>query len=361
MDEEPVQGNVARRDYSQWLELAQGEHNVELNDCLEKYQDQTVLITGGAGCIGSNLTRTLISAKASKIIVLDDLSSSYRWNVPNHPSVEFIHGSVLDEDVLKKVFSEKPGFVFHLAALFANQNSIDHPETDLMVNGLGTLKLLQHSHLAKIERFVFASSGCSVYGSQAPLPVREDFVSIHLDTPYQITKLLGELYCNFFHDYYQLPVAIGRFFNVYGPGEVPGKYRNVIPNFIYKAMHNRPLIITGTGEETRDFTFVGDIVDGVIRLGAVPKAVGTAINLASESETKVIELAHMINSVVGNNSTIEFTSKRDWDKIVRRRASIEKAKAILGYEPKTQIKQGILKTVEWFRENTKNIEASAKF
>jgi len=361
VDEEPVQGNVARRDYSQWLELAQGEHNVELNDCLEKYQDQTVLITGGAGCIGSNLTRTLISAKASKIIVLDDLSSSYRWNVPNHPSVEFIHGSVLDEDVLKKVFSEKPGFVFHLAALFANQNSIDHPETDLMVNGLGTLKLLQYSHLAKIERFVFASSGCSVYGSQAPLPVREDFVSIHLDTPYQITKLLGELYCNFFHDYYQLPVAIGRFFNVYGPGEVPGKYRNVIPNFIYKAMHNRPLIITGTGEETRDFTFVGDIVDGVIRLGAVPKAVGTAINLASESETKVIELAHMINSVVGNNSTIEFTSKRDWDKIARRRASIEKAKAILGYEPKTQIKQGILKTVEWFRENTKNIEASAKF
>ncbi len=334
---------------------------MKLNDCLEKYQDQTVLITGGAGCIGSNLTRTLISAEACKIIVMDDLSSSYRWNVPNHASVEFVHGSVLDEDMLKEVFSEKPRFVFHLAALFANQNSIDHPETDLMVNGLGTLKLLQQSHLAKIERFVFASSGCSVYGSQAPLPVKEDFVSIHLDTPYQITKLLGELYCNFFHDYYQLPVAIGRFFNVYGPGEVPGKYRNVIPNFIYKAMHNRPLTITGTGEETRDFTFVGDIVDGVIRLGAVPKAVGTAINLASESETKIIELVHMINSVVGNNSTIQFTSKRDWDKIVRRRASIEKARAILGYEPKTQIEQGILKTVEWFRENMKNIEASAKF
>jgi UDP-glucose 4-epimerase len=334
---------------------------VELNDCLRKYQDQTVLITGGAGCIGSSLTRTLISGEAGKIIVMDDLSSSYKWNVPNHASVEFVRGNVLDENVLKKVFSKKPSFVFHLAALFANQNSIDHPETDLMVNGLGTLRLLQQSHLAKVDKFVFASSGCSVYGSQAPLPVKEDFVSIHLDTPYQITKLLGELYCNFFHDYYRLPVAIGRFFNVYGPGEVPGRYRNVIPNFIYKAMHNQPLPITGTGEETRDFTFVGDIVDGVIRLGVVQKAVGTAINLASESETKVIELAHMINSVVGNNSAIQFTSKRDWDKIVRRRASIEKARAILGYEPKTQIKQGIMKTVEWFRANMKNIEASAKF
>jgi len=361
VDEKPIQSTIAKRDHCQGLKLVQGGQDVKLNDCLEKYQDQTVLITGGAGCIGSNLTRTLISANAGKIIVMDDLSSSYKWNVPSHASVDFVHGSVLDDDVLKKVFSEKPSFVFHLAALFANQNSIDHPETDLLVNGLGTLKLLQHSRLAKVEKFVFASSGCSVYGSQAPLPVKEDFVSIHLDTPYQITKLLGELYCNFFHDYYRLPIAIGRFFNVYGPGEVPGKYRNVIPNFIYKAMHNQPLTITGTGEETRDFTFVWDIVDGVIRLGAVPRAVGTPINLASESETKVLYLARTINSVVGSKKEIRFTTRRDWDKIVRRRASIEKAKAILGYEPKTQIKQGILKTVEWFRANIENIEASAKF
>jgi len=361
VDEEPVQSSIATRGHAYRLKSLQGEHDANLNDYLEKYQDHTVLITGGAGCIGSNLIRTLISANAGKIIVLDDLSSSYKWNVPNHASVDFVHGSVLDDDVLKKVFREKPNFVFHLAALFANQNSIDHPETDLLVNGLGTLKLLQRSRLANVGKFVFASSGCSVYGSQAPLPVKEDYVSIHLDTPYQITKLLGELYCNFFHDYYRLPVAIGRFFNVYGPGEVPGKYRNVIPNFIYKAMHNQPLTITGTGEETRDFTFVWDIVDGVLRLGVVPKAVGTPINLASESETKVIYLAHTINSVVCSKEEIQFTTRRDWDKIVRRRASIEKARAILGYEPKTQIRQGILKTVEWFRANMENIEASAKF
>ncbi len=193
---------------------------------------------------------------------------------------------------LKRAFSEKPDYVFHLAALFANQNSIDHPETDLMVNGMGTLRVLLYSNRNDVDKFIFASSGCSVYGSQAPLPLKEDFVSLHLDTPYQITKLLGELYCNFFHDYYGLPVAIGRFFNVYGPGEIPGKYRNVIPNFIYWALHGQPLPITGTGEETRDFTFVEDIVEGVLRLGVIPEAVGEAVNLASGTETKIIDLAN---------------------------------------------------------------------
>jgi len=332
-----------------------------LKNHLEEYEGKKVLITGGAGCIGSNLVRRLIQAHAEKILVLDDLSSSCRWNIPNHKSVTFIQGSILNDDVLRKTFSERPSFVFHLAALFANQNSIDHPETDLLVNGLGTLKVLQQSHLAKVEKFVFASSGCSVYGSRNPLPLKEDYVSLHLDTPYQITKLLGELYCNFFHDYYGLPVAIGRFFNVYGLGEVPGKYRNVIPNFIYWALHGLPLIITGTGEETRDFTFAGDIVDGALRLSVVPEAVGNPINLASGTETKVKDLAHMISSVTGNNSEVEFTKRRDWDKIVRRRASIDKARRILGYQPQTGIKEGIIKTVDWFRENIDNIEASAKF
>jgi len=136
----------------------------------EKYQGKRVLITGGAGCIGSNLTRALLKANVEKILVLDDLSSAERWNIPNDPNVAFIQGSVLNDEVLKSVFSEKPSYVFHLAALFANQNSIDHAETDLMVNGLGILKVLQYSHLTGVEKFVFSSSGCSVYGSQAPLP-----------------------------------------------------------------------------------------------------------------------------------------------------------------------------------------------
>jgi nucleoside-diphosphate-sugar epimerase len=270
--------------------------------------------------------------------------------------VVFIHGSILDEEKMKRAFSFKPHFVFHLAAHFANQNSVDHPETDLLVNGLGTLKALEYSSLVGVERFVFASSGCSVYGNQAPLPLKEDYVSLHLDTPYQINKLVGELYCNYFYNYYKLPVAIARYFNVYGPGEVPGRYRNVIPNFIWWALHKQPLPITGTGEETRDFTFVEDIVDGTLRVGAVKEAVGEAINLASETETRVIDLANCIVELTGNKTKIVYRPRRDWDQVVKRRASIEKARKILGYEPRTDIKTGIKKTYEWILENRDNIE-----
>lgn len=332
---------------------------MKFENTLQNYTGKRILITGGAGCIGSNLVRALVKAKAEKIIVVDDFSAAPTWNLPNHPEISLVNGSVLVEENLKRAFSQKPQYVFHLAAHFANQNSVDHPETDLMVNGLGTLKMLQYSHLLGVERFVFASSGCSVYGSQAPLPLKEDFVSLHLDTPYQIHKLLGELYCNYFHNYYKLPVATARYFNVYGPGEVPGKYRNVIPNFILWALHKQPLPITGTGEETRDFTFVEDIVRGTLQIGAVRKAVGEAINLASETETRVIDLANWINELTGNKAGIVLKPRRDWDKVVKRRASIEKARKILGYEPKTNIKTGLKKTYEWIVENKNKIEASS--
>jgi len=328
---------------------------------LNEYKGKNILITGGAGCIGSNLTKALSGAGAAKITVLDDLSAAEKWNIPTAPNVVFIPGGVLDEEVLKGVFSQKLEFVFHLAAHFANQNSVDNPETDLVVNGLGTLKVLQYSHLARVTRFVFASSGCSVYGSQAPLPLKEAFVSLHLDTPYQITKLLGELYCNFFYNYYGLPVAIARYFNVYGPGEIPGNYRNVIPNFIWWAIHGKPLPITGSGEETRDFTFVEDVVDGTLRLGVMPKAVGEAFNLASETETKVIDIANMVNEITNNHNGVEFVPRRDWDKITRRRASIEKARKVLGYQPKAQLEEGIKKVYDWITENNDKIELSARF
>lgn len=332
-----------------------------MNNYQNGYRDKCVLVTGGAGCIGSNLTKALIEAKASKILVLDDLSAAEKWNIPQAPNVTFIEGSILDEEVIKRAFSHRPEYVFHLAAHFANQNSVDNPETDMMVNGLGTLKVLEYSHLTKVSRIVFASSGCSVYGSHAPLPLKEDFVSLHLDTPYQITKLLGELYCNFFHNYYGLPIAIARYFNVYGPGEIPGQYRNVIPIFIWSALHNKPLTITGTGEETRDFTFVEDIVDGTLRLGIVPEAVGDAFNLASEKETRIIDIANMINEFTHNKKGVEFVSRRDWDKITRRRASVEKARRVLGYKPKMKIEDGIRKAVEWITENRGKIEAGARF
>ena len=327
----------------------------------EAYEKTTCLITGGAGFIGSNLVRQLLATGAGKVIVLDDLSSSYSWNIPSDPRVKFIHGSILEDEKLTSAFETHPKYVFHLAAHFANQNSVDHPEHDLTVNGMGTMKILRLAHVSKVERFVYASSGCSVYGSTAPLPLEESFVSLHLDTPYQITKLLGELYCNYFQHFYGLRTSIPRFFNVYGPGEVPGRYRNVIPNFIYWAMSKRPLPITGTGEETRDFTFVGDVVDGILKCGYLDRAIGEAINLASGQETRVIELANMINNLVGNPEGVTFREKRDWDKSTRRRASIRKAEELLGYRPSRDLKRGIGLTIEWFKENWDTIGRDARF
>ncbi len=332
-----------------------------MDDFLKEYRGKVILVTGGAGCIGSNLSRRLLQLDVSKIIILDDLSASQEWNIPNDSRVEFIKGDVASHRCLESAFHDKPEIVFHLAAHFANQNSVDYPIDDLMTNGLGTLMVLEHSRLNDVKRVVYASSGCSVYGSQAPLPLKEDYVSLHLDTPYQIHKLLGELYCNFFHNYYKLPVAIARYFNVYGQGEIPGAYRNVIPNFIWKALHKQPLPITGTGEETRDFTYVEDIVDGTLRLGVMPEAIGDAFNLASGVETKVIDIANMINELVQNGSGVEYVGRRDWDKITRRRASIEKARRILGYNPQTKMQDGIKETARWILLNCGKIKNGMKY
>jgi UDP-glucose 4-epimerase len=330
-------------------------------DYLDSFRDKVILVTGGAGAIGSNLTRKLGELGARMVIVLDDLSSASRWNVPSLPNIMFIEGSILDEVELKRVFFEGPDIVYHLAALFANQNSIDHPETDLLVNGLGTLRLLQYARMSGVSRFIYASSGCSIYGSNAPLPLTEEFMSLHLSTPYQITKMLGELYGNFFQHHYDLQVVKARFFNSYGPGEVPGQYRNVIPNFIYLAMKGQALPITGTGEETRDFTYVGDIVDGLLRAGYFKEAVGQEFNLASGAETRIIDLAQMINAQVGNSAGISFAARRKWDTKSRLLASVDRAKQLIGYQPNTPFEQGLKNAIVWFQENWDLIDASARF
>jgi len=327
----------------------------------EFFKGKKILVTGGAGAIGSNLTRALAGLKAGLVIVLDDLSSAERWSVPSLANVLFVEGSILDEVKVKRVFFEKPEIIFHLAAFFANQNSLDHPESDLMVNGMGTLKILEYAVFTGVEKFVYASSGCSIYGSNSPLPLKEEFMSMHLSTPYQITKMLGELYCNFFYHHYNLKVVKTRFFNSYGPGEIPGQYRNVIPNFIFWAMQKKILPITGTGNETRDFTFVGDIVDGLLRAAYYPKAVGQDINLASGKETKIIELAKLINRLTRNSRGIEFVAKRKWDTKARLLASVDKAEKLISYCPRTSFEQGLGKTIAWFRENWDMIERSASF
>lgn len=331
-----------------------------MEDYLAAYRGRTVLVTGGSGAIGSNLCRRLAEL-GSHVIILDDLSSGTRWNVPSLPNILFVEGDILDEVKLKRVFFERPQVVVHLAAFFANQNSVDHPERDLMVNGIGTLRVLEYALLTGVERFLYASSGCSIYGSENPLPLREEFISLHLSSPYQITKMLGELYCNFFSDHYGLKVVKPRFFNSYGPGEIPGEYRNVIPNFIYWAMKGLPLPITGTGEETRDFTYVGDIVDGLLRAGVFESSVGQEFNLASGQETRILDLAHMINEATGNAAGVRFVRRRTWDTKPRLLASIERARQLIGYEPRTPFKVGLENTMRWFRTHWEQIEASARF
>jgi UDP-glucose 4-epimerase len=184
---------------------------------------------------------------------------------------------------------------------------------------------------------------------------------MHLTTPYQITKMLGELYANFFHHHYGLPIVKTRFFNSYGPGEVPGQYRNVIPNFIFRALSGLPLPFTGSGEETRDFTYVMDIVDALLRAAYLDKAIGQEMNIASGSEVNILKMAEHINELTGNKAGIVRAERRVWDTKKRLLASIDKAKDLLGYEPKMDFDTGLENTIRWFRDNWSNIQRDAEF
>ncbi|MCB1827414.1 MAG: SDR family NAD(P)-dependent oxidoreductase [Coxiellaceae bacterium] len=326
------------------------------------YKGKVILVTGGAGAIGSRLTRALAQLGAEKVIILDNLSSAYAWNIPNLPNVLFVQGDITSDQDLKRVFHEKPTVIFHLAAFFANQNSVDYPEKDMRVSGIGTIKLLEHAVLNQsIERFVYAGSGCAIYGAQAPLPLKEDFTSMHLSTPYQISKMTGELYCNFYFHHYGLPIVKTRFFNSYGSGEVPGQYRNVIPNFIYWAMKGQPLPITGDGKMTRDFTYVEDIVDALLRAGYYQEVIGESLNIASGVETEIVAMAERVNELTGNTAGIAFSERRKWDTKSRLRASIDKARSLMGYDPKTEFSAGLKNTIHWFEQNWSRIDRDAEF
>jgi UDP-glucose 4-epimerase len=327
----------------------------------DSYQGAMVVVTGGAGAIGGNLCRRLADLGAKKVIILDDLSSSYDWNMPRGENIMFVQGSILDDAILRRVFKERPEYVFHLAAHFANQNSVDNPEKDLMINGMGILKVLQHAQLVGVKRFVYSSSGCGVYGLDSKMPFEEHDISIHLHTPYQVTKLLGELYTNYYHNLYGMPIVNARFFNSFGPGEVPGKYRNVIPNFFYWAMKGLPLPITGDGTETRDWTYVGDLVNGLVAMGAREEAVGEAFNLGSGVEHQVIDMANIVNRLTKNEAGIVFKPRRDWDVKTRLLSCTTKAERGLGYEPGTPFEEGLKQVHRWFVENWDNIEKSAEF
>src|SRR3990167_665345 len=223
-----------------------------------------VLVTGGAGHIGANFVSRLLTEKeVDRVVVLDDLSSGHAENLPKNPRLVFVQDSITKDEVLTRLFNEfQFSVVVHFAANFANQSSVDHPRKDLEVNGLGTLKLFEFCVKHKIRRVVYSSSSC-VYGHRDGL-LREGDREFTTETPYAATKLLGEHYAHFFNKFHGLDIVTLRFFNVYGPGEFPGPYRNVIPNFFELALQKKPLTITGDGTETRDFSFVTDAVAGAV-------------------------------------------------------------------------------------------------
>lgn len=307
---------------------------------------ETVLVTGGAGAIGSRLVRAL--ARQHRVIVVDDLSSGYMENLRGI-SVELCRGSIVDDELLAEAFAERPSVVFHLAANFANQNSVDHPQRDLLVNGLGTLKVLEHSRRADVRNFVYASSS-SVYGaSNAPLAEgARDFSSA---TPYALTKRLGEHYVDLYRARYGLPTVTLRLFNSYGPGEYPGRYRNVIPNFLHRAIKGLPLVITGSGDETRDFTYVDDVVEVFQLAMRTDAAVGRTLNVGSGTETAIRALAELVREVCRSNVPVEFQPRRSWDAVARRCADISLLRMTLGYTPRVELRDGLERTYAWLVEN----------
>ncbi|MBI4489893.1 MAG: SDR family NAD(P)-dependent oxidoreductase [Deltaproteobacteria bacterium] len=320
---------------SQFLDI--GDHLV----------DKRVLVTGGAGAIGSNLVKAL-TALGSQVVVVDDLSSGYLQNLHGvEDRIEFVQGDISQGNVLAQLFEYRFDLIFHLAAFFANQNSVEHPEEDLTTNGMGTLKVCRMAARTRAGRLVFISSSC-VYGSAEGAISEEMPRDPH--TPYAMTKILGEHYVDFYRQHHSLDTVILRYFNSFGPGEYPGRYRNVIPNFFEAAMAGEPLPLTGTGEETRDFTFVEDTVRGTLLAGVVPSAVGQTLNIGTGRETPIADLALAINEIVGNTAGVVYRRRRNWDRISRRCACIERAEGLIGYRPLVSLEEGLRATYRWFLE-----------
>ena len=319
-----------------------------MGNCRLDLSASKVLVTGGNGAIGCNLVKKLLTF-GTNVTILDDFSQSSIHNLSNHKNLKIIKGDLLNSKILKKTFSGNFDVVFHLAARFANEMSVHDPVEDLRVNIEGTLKILLESAKKNVNRFVYASSS-SLYG-QTNLITKNESLFPKPTTPYAVSKLSGEFYCNAIYELYGMDYSIVRLSNSYGPYDPPGRYRNVIPNFVQNAMKNKNIVITGTGNETRDFTFVDDVVNGIILAAKKPKARNEIFNLGTGKETKISTVAHMILKNTNSKSKIIFKPKRKFDHITRRKMDISKAKKLLGYSPKTNIKDGIFKTCEWFSQN----------
>lgn len=336
---------------------------------MDEFKDQKILVVGGAGFVGSNLVKQLLETAPREVVIVDNLLSAERTNVPAHSTVKLIEGSIADDSVLRALTNDFD-FIFHLATYHGNQSSMHDPLADHENNTLTTLKLYDRiKGFDKIKRVVYSSAGCTVAEKtydQAEATEEDAPVSLYLDSPYQISKIIGELYSNYYFTQHHLPVVKARFQNVYGPGEILGAgrwrgtpatvWRNVTPTFVYRGLRQMPLTVENKGIATRDFIFVDDIVRGLM-LCATKGTPGEVYNLASGVETSILELAELINEMANNPTPIEYLPSRPWDHSGKRFGSTEKSKEALGFEPQIGLREGIQRTIDWTRENLPFIDA----
>lgn len=337
---------------------------------MDTLKNKRILIVGGAGFVGSNLTKMILNQHdPQKVVVVDNLLSSERFNLPEESvNFEFIHGSITS-DIILDALTDDIDYVFHLSTFHGNQSSIHDPLQDHENNTLTTLKLMNRmKNFKNLRKLVYSAAGCSAAKKtyeDAEATTEEAPLSVVQDSPYSISKVIGEFYAVYFHKQHQLPTVRARFQNVFGPGEVLGAgqwrgtehtvWRNVTPNFIFKALKGEKLPLFNGGDASRDFIYVDDICRGLIAC-ALKGTPGDVYNIASGVEYTIKEWAELICEYTGNTEGFELLSKRNWDTSGKRFGSTEKSERELGFKAKIDQKEGLRKTVNWTKQNLATIE-----
>ncbi|MBN8656162.1 MAG: NAD-dependent epimerase/dehydratase family protein [Anaerolineae bacterium] len=314
----------------------------------QKFSGKQVLVTGGAGFVGSNLVRRLI-AEGAKVTVVDDFFTGSLSNLFDlDGKYELVRGSVTDKDLVATLVKQM-NFVFHLAArnIIA---STKNPYEDFQTNIGGTLNILLAAREFLPERVVYSSSA-SVYGNPIYLPINEDD-KINLLTPYAASKYGGEGYCQAFYESYGVSVSVVRYSNVYGIGQDPrNPYCGVVAKFMEKASKRKPVEIHGDGQQTRDFTFVEDAVEATILAALSPRADGEVFNVGTGVETSVYTLAKEILSLYQIDAEPSYVDRRDIDNIRRRVVNVEKIRRKLKWVSRFTVREGLRRTLHWFQES----------
>jgi nucleoside-diphosphate-sugar epimerase len=310
---------------------------------------RTALVTGGAGFIGSHLVDGLVD-EGWRVRVLDDFSSGREENLARSAErVELLRGDLRDRALVGRAVAGVE-VVFHQAAVPSVPRSVAEPERTNDVNVTGTLGLLEAARQAGARRVVFAASS-SAYGDTPELPKVESMPP-HPLSPYALQKYAGEVYCRLYHELYGLETVALRYFNVYGPRQDPqSEYAAVIPRFVTACLAGRAPRVNGDGEQTRDFTYVGDAVQANRLAADAPKAPGAVVNVAGGRRISLNQLLARIREVTGAEVEPEYGPPRAGD-VRDSLADLGRAEALLGYRPSTPVDEGLARTVEYFRRTT---------